>query len=229
LNRTHMVEVSGCKISFVDTPGHEAFTAMRARGAKVTDIVVLVVAADEGVMPQTVEAINHARAAGVPIVVAINKVDRPEANVDMVRQQLSEYGLIPEEWSGDTITVPLSARTGEGIERLLEMILLQADVMELKANPNRAARGTVVESQLDRGRGPIATVLIQEGTLRQGDPFVCGTCSGRVRGMLDHLGRPPFDRGRAFDACGGLRAFERAGTGHGVQLGARRGQGSPDC
>jgi translation initiation factor IF-2 len=185
----YMVEVSGRKISFVDTPGHEAFTAMRARGAKVTDIVVLVVAADEGVMPQTVEAINHARAAGVPIVVAINKVDRPEANVDMVRQQLSEYGLIPEEWSGDTITVPLSARTGEGIERLLEMILLQADVMELKANRNRAARGTVVESQLDRGRGPIATVLIQEGTLRQGDPFVCGTCSGRVRGMLDHLGR----------------------------------------
>jgi translation initiation factor IF-2 len=184
----YVVEVSGRKISFIDTPGHEAFTAMRARGAKVTDIVVLVVAADEGVMPQTVEAIDHARAAGVPIVVAINKVDRPEANVDLVRQQLSEHGLIPEEWGGDTITVPLSARTGAGIERLLEMILLQADVMELTANANRAARGTVVESRLDRGRGPVATVLVQQGTLHPGDPFVCGASHGRVRAMLDHSG-----------------------------------------
>jgi translation initiation factor IF-2 len=184
----YMVEVHGRKISFVDTPGHEAFTAMRARGAKVTDMVILVVAADEGVMPQTVEALNHAKAAGVPIIVAINKIDRPEANVDRVKQQLTEHGLIPEDYGGDTITVPVSARSGEGVERLLEMILLQADVMELKANPDRAARGTVVESELDRGRGPVATVLIQEGTLRQGDPFVCGVTYGRVRAMQDHLG-----------------------------------------
>ena len=185
----YMVDIHGRKISFVDTPGHEAFTAMRARGAKVTDLVILVVAADEGVMPQTVEAINHAKAAEVPIIVAINKVDRPEANVDRVKQQLSEQGLIPEDYGGETITVPVSARSGEGIERLLEMILLQADVMDLRANPNRAARGTVVESELDRGRGPVATVLIQEGTLHQGDPFVCGASFGRVRAMLNHLGQ----------------------------------------
>jgi translation initiation factor IF-2 len=184
----YMVEVHGRKISFVDTPGHEAFTAMRARGAKVTDMVILVVAADEGVMPQTVEALNHAKAAGVPIIVAINKIDRPEANLDRVKQQLSEHGLIPEDYGGDTITVPVSARSGEGVERLLEMILLQADLMDLKANPDRTARGTVVESELDRGRGPVATVLIQEGTLRQGDPFVCGITYGRVRAMQDHLG-----------------------------------------
>ena len=176
------------QITFVDTPGHEAFTSMRARGAKVTDIVVLVVGADEGVMPQTVEAINHARAAKVPIIVAINKIDRPEANVDRVKQQLSEQGLIPEDYGGDTIAVPVSARTGEGIDRLLEMILLQADLMDLKAVPDRLARGTVVESQLDRGRGPVATVLIQQGTLHQGDAFVCGISYGRVRAMLDHRG-----------------------------------------
>ena len=176
------------QITFVDTPGHEAFTAMRARGAKVTDIVVLVVAADEGVMPQTIEAINHARAAKVPIIVAINKIDRPEANVDRVKQQLTEQGLIPEDYGGETIAVPVSARSGEGIERLLEMILLQADLMELRAVPDRLARGTVVESQLDRGRGPVATVLIQEGTLHQGDPFVCGVSFGRVRAMLDYRG-----------------------------------------
>jgi translation initiation factor IF-2 len=176
------------RVTFVDTPGHEAFTAMRARGAEVTDIVVLVVAADEGMMPQTIEAINHARAANVPIIVAINKIDRPEANVDRVKQQLSEQGLIPEDYGGQTIVVPVSARTGEGIDRLLEMILLQAEVMELKAVPDRLARGTVVESQLDRGRGPVATVLIQEGTLHQGDPFVCGVSYGRVRAMLDHRG-----------------------------------------
>jgi translation initiation factor IF-2 len=185
----YTAESNGRKISFVDTPGHEAFTAMRARGAKVTDIVILVVAADEGIMPQTIEALNHARAAGVPVIVAINKIDRPEANVDRVKQQLSEQGLIPEDYGGETITVPVSARTGEGIDRLLEMILLQADVMEVKANPERPARGTVVESQLDRGRGPVATVLIQEGTLRQGDPFVCGMAYGRVRAMLDHNGQ----------------------------------------
>jgi translation initiation factor IF-2 len=191
----YSVEINDRKISFVDTPGHEAFTAMRARGAKVTDIVVLVVAADEGVMPQTIEAVNHAKAARVPIIVALNKIDRPEANVDRVKQQLSEAGLIPEDYGGDTIVVPVSARTREGVERLLEMILLQADVMELKANPDRAARGTVVESQLDRGRGPVATVLIQEGTLRSGDPFVCGTSYGRVRAMLNHLGQRVTEAG----------------------------------
>jgi translation initiation factor IF-2 len=184
----YQVTVHDRLITFVDTPGHEAFTAMRARGAKVTDIVVLVVAASEGVMPQTVEAINHSRAAKVPIIVAINKIDLPEANVDRVKQRLTEQGLIPEDYGGDTITVPVSARTGDGIERLLEMILLQADVMELRANPERPARGTVVESQLDRGRGPVATVLVQEGTLHQGDPFVCGLSFGRVRAMLDHRG-----------------------------------------
>ena len=184
----YMVEIHDRKISFVDTPGHEAFTAMRARGAKVTDIVILVVAADEGVMPQTVEALNHAKAANVPIIVAINKIDRPEANVDRVKQQLTEHGLIAEDYGGDVITVPVSARTREGIERLLEMILLQADVMDLKANPNRSARGAVIESQIDRGRGPVATILIQEGTLRTGDPFVCGTSYGRVRAMQNHLG-----------------------------------------
>ncbi len=185
----YKVDVHGRGVSFVDTPGHEAFTAMRARGAKVTDIVVLVVAADEGVMPQTLEALNHARAAHVPIIVALNKIDRPEANVDRVKQQLTEHGLIPEDYGGETIVVPVSARTGEGVERLLEMILLQADLMELKANPDRVARGTVVESELDRGRGPVATVLIQEGTLHQGDAFVCGATYGRVRAMQDHRGQ----------------------------------------
>jgi translation initiation factor IF-2 len=185
----YTVEANGRKIAFVDTPGHEAFTAMRARGAKVTDIVVLVVAANEGVMPQTQEAINHARAAKVPIIVAINKIDLPDANVDNVKQRLTQVGLVPEDYGGDTITVPVSARTGQGIDKLLEMILLQADVMELKANPTRAARGTIIESQLDRGRGPVATVLIQEGTLHQGDPFVSGVSYGRVRAMQDYLGQ----------------------------------------
>jgi translation initiation factor IF-2 len=184
----YQVTVHDRLITFVDTPGHEAFTAMRARGARVTDLVILVVAANEGVMPQTVEAINHARAAQVPIIVAINKVDLPEANIDRVKQRLTEQGLVPEDYGGDTTTVPVSARSGEGIDRLLEMILLHADLMELKANPNRTARATVVESQLDRGRGPVATVLVQEGTLHQGDPFVCGVSYGRVRAMLDHRG-----------------------------------------
>ncbi|MGH7925313.1 MAG: translation initiation factor IF-2, partial [Candidatus Binatus sp.] len=185
----YTVEANGRTIAFVDTPGHEAFTAMRARGAKVTDLVVLVVAANEGVMPQTQEAINHAHAANVPIIVAINKIDLPDANIDNVKQRLTQVGLVPEDYGGDTITVPVSARTGEGIDKLLEMILLQADVMELKANPSRPARGTIVESQLDRGRGPVATVLIQEGTLHQGDPFVSGTSYGRVRAMQNHLGQ----------------------------------------
>jgi translation initiation factor IF-2 len=209
----YTVEANGRKITFVDTPGHEAFTAMRARGAKVTDIVILVVAADEGVMPQTVEALNHARAAKVPIVVAINKIDRPEANIDRVKQQLTEQGLIPEDYGGDTIVVPVSARSGVGIDKLLEMLLLQADVLELKANPDRPARGTVVESELDRGRGPVATVLIQEGTLRQGDPFVCGVAFGRVRAMLDHNGQrvaeaPPATPVEIF----GLSAVPEPGT-----------------
>ena len=209
----YTVEANGRKITFVDTPGHEAFTAMRARGAKVTDIMILVVAADEGVMPQTVEALNHARAAKVPIVVAINKIDRPEANIDRVKQQLSEQGLIPEDYGGDTIVVPVSARSGVGIDKLLEMLLLQADVLELKANPDRPARGTVVESELDRGRGPVATVLIQEGTLRQGDPFVCGMAYGRVRAMLDHNGQrvaeaPPATPVEIF----GLSAVPEPGT-----------------
>jgi len=209
----YMVEVHGRKISFVDTPGHEAFTAMRARGAKVTDMVILVVAADEGVMPQTVEALNHAKAAGVPIIVAINKIDRPEANIDRVKQQLTEHGLIPEDYGGDTITVPVSARSGEGVERLLEMILLQADVMELKANPDRTARGTVVESELDRGRGPVATVLIQEGTLRQGDPFVCGITYGRVRAMQDHLGNRVTEAGPSMPVeIFGLSSVPEPGT-----------------
>ncbi|MGC2763788.1 MAG: translation initiation factor IF-2, partial [Candidatus Binatus sp.] len=191
----YTVEANGRTIAFVDTPGHEAFTAMRARGAKVTDIVVLVVAANEGVMPQTQEAINHARAANVPIIVAINKIDLPDANIDNVKQRLTQVGLVPEDYGGDTIVVPVSARTGEGIDKLLEMILLQADVMELKANPARAARGTIIESQLDRGRGPVATVLIQEGTLHQGDPFVSGVSYGRVRAMQDHLGQRRTEAG----------------------------------
>ncbi len=208
----------GQDITFVDTPGHEAFTAMRARGAKVTDIVILVVAADEGVMPQTIEALNHARAAKVPVIVAMNKIDRPEANLDRVKQQLSEHGLIPEDYGGDTITVPVSARTREGLDRLLEMILLQADLLELKADADRPAHGAVVESQLDRGRGPVATVLIQEGTLHQGDPFVCGIYYGRVRAMLDHHGTEA-ERGRPFDSGRNLRTLRRARTGHGLRGG----------
>jgi len=185
----YSVDVHGRQVTFLDTPGHEAFTAMRARGAKVTDVVVLVVAADDGVMPQTVEAINHARAANVPIIVAINKIDKPEANLERIRQNLADYGLVSEEWGGDTICVPVSAKTKEGIAHLLEMLLLQADVLELKANPDKLARGTIVEAKLDRGRGPVATVLVQEGTLKVGDPFVCGGNYGRVRAMVDDKGR----------------------------------------
>src|SRR3990167_5521147 len=176
-------------ITFLDTPGHEAFTAMRARGAKVTDIVVLVVAADDGVMPQTVEAINHARAAEVPIIVAINKIDKPDANMERVKRGLSEHGLMSEEWGGDATFVPVSAKTKEGIPHLLEMLLLQADILELKANPDKLARGTIIEAKLDRGRGPVATVLVQEGTLRVGDSFVCGVFHGRVRAMIDDKGQ----------------------------------------
>ena len=185
----YQAEVNGQKITFIDTPGHEAFTAMRARGAQVTDIVVLVVAADDGVMPQTVEAVNHARAAGVPIVVAINKVDKPDANVERVKQQIAELGLIPEEWGGDTITVPISARTGEGIDLLLENILILAEILELKANPDRPAVGTIIEARLDKNRGPVATVLTQNGTLRVGDIFVAGETWGKVKAMVDDRGR----------------------------------------
>jgi len=183
------VQVDGRSVTFLDTPGHEAFTAMRARGAQVTDIVVLVVAADDGVMPQTVEAINHARAAEVPIIVAINKIDKPDANLERVKRGLSEYGLVSEDWGGDTVLAPVSAKTQEGIPNLLEMLLLQADIIELKANPNKLARGTIVEAKLDRGRGPVATVLVQEGTLHVGDAFVCGAFYGKVRAMVDDQGR----------------------------------------
>jgi len=179
------VETDGKRIVFVDTPGHEAFTTLRARGAQVTDIAVLVVAADDGVMPQTIEAMNHARAAKVPIIVAINKTDLPQANVDRVKQQLSDQGLVPEDWGGDTVTVPVSARTRQGLKELLEMILLVADLQELRANPKRAARGTVLEASLDKGRGPVATVLVQEGTLRSGDAIVAGEAYGRVRWMVN--------------------------------------------
>jgi len=185
----YMVTVNGQKITFLDTPGHEAFTAMRMRGANSTDIAVLVVAADDGVMPQTVEAINHAKAANVDIIVAINKIDKPGANIDRVKQELSEYGLLAEDWGGDTIFCPVSAKTHEGIENLLEMILLTAEVDELKANPNRRARGLVLEAKLDKGRGPVATILVQKGTLKQGDFIACGSASGKVRAMTDEKGR----------------------------------------
>ena len=183
------VKVEDRNITFLDTPGHAAFTTMRARGAQVTDIAVLVVAADDGIMPQTVEAINHAKAAGVSIIVAINKMDKPSANPDIVKQQLTEYELVPEEWGGDTPCIPVSALTGMGIDDLLEMILLVADMKELKANPDRAAKGTVIEARLDKGRGPIATVLVQNGTLNTGDIIVAGTTVGRVRAMTDDRGR----------------------------------------
>jgi translation initiation factor IF-2 len=182
------VQVDGRSVTFLDTPGHEAFTAMRARGAKVTDIVVLVVAADDGVMPQTVEAINHARAAEVPIIVAVNKIDRPDANLEKVKKGLAEHGLAAEDWGGDTVFAPVSAKTHEGIPHLLEMLQLQADILELKANPEKLARGTIVEAKLDRGRGPVATVLVQEGTLHVGDAFVCGVFYGKVRAMIDDHG-----------------------------------------
>ncbi|SHE33369.1 MULTISPECIES: translation initiation factor IF-2 [Caloramator] len=185
----YSVDVNGQKIVFLDTPGHEAFTAMRARGAKVTDIAILVVAADDGVMPQTIEAINHAKAANVPIIVAINKIDKSGANPDRVKQELTEYGLIAEDWGGDTICVPVSAHTHQGIDTLLEMILLVAEMQELKANPNRAAKGTIIESKLDKGRGPVATALIQAGTLKVGDAVVAGTAYGKVRAMIDDKGR----------------------------------------
>ena len=185
----YTVNVNGQKITFLDTPGHEAFTAMRMRGANSTDIAILVVAADDGVMPQTVEAINHAKAAGIEIIVAVNKIDKPGANIERVKQELTEYGLIAEDWGGSTVFVPVSAKSGEGIEQLLEMILLTAEVLELKANPNRRSRGLVIEAELDKGRGPVATILVQKGTLKVGDFVSAGAASGKVRAMVDDKGR----------------------------------------
>jgi len=184
----YQVELNGRKITFIDTPGHEAFTRMRARGAKVTDVVVLVVAADDGVMPQTLEAIDHARAAKVPIIVAINKIDKPDAQPERIKQQLSDRGLLPEDWGGDTVMVPVSARTQVGLDTLQEMILLVSDLQDLKANPDRPAMGSVIEAQLDRGRGPVATVLVRNGTLGVGDFFICGAVFGKVRAMQNDRG-----------------------------------------
>ena len=185
----YTVNVGDRKITFLDTPGHEAFTAMRMRGANATDIAILVVAADDGVMPQTVEAINHAKAAGVEIIVAVNKIDKPSANIDRVKQELAEYELIPEDWGGSTVFAPVSAKSGEGIDQLLDMILLTADIMELKANPKRKARGLGIEAELDKGRGPVATVLVQKGTLHVGDFISAGVAHGKVRAMIDDKGR----------------------------------------
>ncbi len=185
----YTVEVNGSPITFLDTPGHEAFTSMRARGAMVTDVAILVVAADDGIMPQTIESINHAKAAGIPVVVAINKMDTVGANPDRIKQQLTEFDLVSDEWGGDTIICPISAKTGMGIDNLLEMLVLQAEMLSLKANPNRAARGSVIEARLDKGRGPIMTVLVQNGTLRQGDIIIAGTAVGRVRTMINDKGQ----------------------------------------
>ncbi len=193
----YTVEINGQRITFLDTPGHEAFTAMRMRGAQSTDIAILVVAADDGVMPQTVEAINHAKAANIDIIVAVNKIDKPNANVEKVKQELVEYGLVAEDWGGDTIFVPVSAHTKEGIDNLLEMVLLTAEMRELKANPNRRARGLVIEAQLDKGRGPVATLLVQKGTLHVGDAVAAGSCFGKIRAMIDDKGRKIKEAGPA--------------------------------
>ena len=186
----YQVEINQKKITFLDTPGHEAFTMMRARGAEVTDITIIVVAADDGVMPQTVEAINHAKAAKVPIIVAVNKIDKPDANPDTIKQELTKYELVPEEWGGDTIFVSVSAKQRTNLEELLEMILLVAEVNDYKANPNKRARGTVLEAELDKGKGPVARVLVQHGTLKIGDAFVAGNTFGRVRAMINDKGTP---------------------------------------
>ena len=185
----YTVEIGGKPITFLDTPGHEAFTAMRARGAMVTDIAILVVAGDDGIMPQTIESINHAKAADIPIIVAINKMDKPHADPERIKTQLTEHGLLPEDWGGDTIICPISAKTGMGVDDLLEMVTLKAEMQELKANPNRAASGAVIEARLDKGRGPIATLLVQNGTLHQGDIIIAGTSVGRIRAMVDDKGR----------------------------------------
>ncbi|MBM6724760.1 translation initiation factor IF-2 [Pseudoflavonifractor phocaeensis] len=191
----YQVEVGGKLITFLDTPGHEAFTAMRARGAMITDVAILVVAADDGIMPQTVESINHAKAAKIPIIVAINKMDKPEANPERIKEQLTKYELVPEEWGGDTIICPISAKTGDGIDNLLEMVNLTAEMQELKANPNRSAHGAVIEARLDKGRGPVATLLVQNGTLHQGDVIIAGTAVGRVRAMTNAKGEKVTEAG----------------------------------
>ena len=209
----YQVKVNDSLITFLDTPGHEAFTSMRARGANMTDIAVLVVAADDGIMPQTVESINHAKAAGIPIIVAINKMDKPDANPERIKQQLTEYGLVAEDWGGDTIVCPISAKTGMGIDNLLEMVALTAEVAELKANPNRAASGAVVEARLDKGRGPIATLLVQNGTLHQGDIIIAGTAVGRVRAMMS-------DKGQKLTTAGPSVPVEITGLGEVPEAGA---------
>ena len=191
----YQVNVQGKTITFLDTPGHEAFTAMRARGAMITDVAILVVAADDGIMPQTVESINHAKAANIPIIVAINKMDKPEANPERIKEQLTKYELVPEEWGGETIICPISAKTGEGIDNLLEMVNLTAEMQELKANPNRSAHGAVIEARLDKGRGPVATLLVQNGTLKQGDVIIAGTAVGRVRAMTSAKGEKLTEAG----------------------------------
>jgi translation initiation factor IF-2 len=185
-------------ITFIDTPGHEAFTAMRAQGALVTDIAVLIVAADDGVQPQTIEAIHHAQAANVPIIVAINKVDKPEANIEKVKQQLMPFNLVSDDWGGQTTMVPISAKKGTGIADLLEMILLQAEIMELKANPNKAGIGTIIEARLDKGMGPMATVLIQNGKIQLGDHIICGSSFGRVKALVNDSGTRVREAGPAF-------------------------------
>ena len=200
----YTVDVNGQMITFLDTPGHAAFTSMRARGAMCTDIAILVVAADDGIMPQTIESINHAKAANIPIIVAINKMDKPTANPDKIKEQLTKYDLIPEEWGGDTIICPISAKTGLGLDNLLEMVVLTAEVQDLKANPNRRGKGTVIEARLDKSRGPIATLLVQNGTLKQGDIIIAGTAVGRVRVMTN-------DKGRTVKAAGPSQPVEITG------------------
>ena len=221
------VDVGGRSVVFLDTPGHEAFTLMRARGAKVTDVVVLVVAADDGVMPQTREAADHAKAAGVPIVVAINKIDKPGANPDNVKRELAEIGLVPEDWGGTMVTVPVSAKKRQNLDQLLEMILLSADILELKANPKRSASGTVLEAKLDRGRGPVATVLVQDGTLNVGDNFIAGAVVGKVRALIDDRGRP-VKSADAGHAGGSARSHQPALARRLVPDRGRRGQGAAD-
>ena len=209
----YTVQINGKNITFLDTPGHAAFTSMRARGAMCTDIAILVVAADDGIMPQTVEAINHAKAAGIPIIVAINKMDKPEANPERIKQQLTEYGLVCEDWGGDTIVCPISAKTGMGVDNLLEMLVFTAEVGELKANPNRAAQGTVIEARLDKGRGPVATLLVQNGTLHQGDIIIAGTSVGRVRAMVS-------DKGQKINSAGPSVPVEITGLSEAPSAGA---------
>ena len=223
----HVDVGDGRSVVFLDTPGHEAFTLMRARGAKVTDVVVLVVAADDGVMPQTREAIDHAKAANVPIVVAINKIDKPGANPDNVKRELAELNLVPEDWGGTTVMVPVSAKKRQNLDQLLEMILLSTDILELRANPKRSASGAVLEAKLDRGRGPVATVLVQDGTLNVGDNFIAGPVVGRVRALIDDRGRPVKSAGPA-TPVEVLGLDQPAAAGRPVPDGRRCSQGAAD-